>query len=157
MPKIKNYDQASIYNGYAANEWKYHNDMFLIQIFDPNCTLDFPKTVIGNVVSEYVQFEFLDVDETIEYKSLLDFAITQEQANEIHNILKECLENDEDVLVHCFMGVCRSGAVVQHAVDMGFEDPEIYRAPNQLVLKKLRIAAGTYKDEDYFDNVFKEN
>jgi predicted protein tyrosine phosphatase len=45
-------------------------------------------------------------------------SITENQADEIADILKKVVENNENVIVHCVMGKQRSGAVAQAAVAM---------------------------------------
>jgi protein tyrosine phosphatase len=45
------------------------------------------------------------------------------QAEKIISLLTKALEDKTDVIVHCVMGVSRSGAVAQFAIDfLGFED-----------------------------------
>jgi predicted protein tyrosine phosphatase len=40
-------------------------------------------------------------------------------------------------MVHCVAGLCRSGAVTEVGVMMGFEDTHRYRNPNVFVKKML--------------------
>lgn len=86
---------------------------------------------------EMYQFDFLDLDEPglvdSRDEALEEFQITQEQADELVKILQSALERDMNVIVHCHAGVCRSGAVAEVGVMMGFEDTGARRQPNVLV------------------------
>jgi hypothetical protein len=53
-----------------------------------------------------------------------------------------------DVVVHCVAGVCRSGAVCEVGVMMGFNDTEVFRAPNLLVKHKMMKKLGWTYDEN---------
>ena len=53
-----------------------------------------------------------------------------------------------NVVVHCHAGVCRSGAVAEVGIAMGFQDTGVFRAPNLMVKHKLLNALGmTYAPE----------
>lgn len=79
-------------------------------------------------------FEFLDVEAD---DKMAEFGITDEQAAEIVKILQMALEERRNVVVHCTMGVCRSGAVAEIGAMMGFVDTEVYRQPNMMVKSKM--------------------
>ena len=51
-----------------------------------------------------------------------------------------------NVVVHCHAGVCRSGAVAEVGITMGFEDTGVFRAPNLMVKHKLMKALGMTYD-----------
>ena len=53
-----------------------------------------------------------------------------------------------DVIVHCVAGVCRSGAVCEVGVMMGFDDTEDFRSPNLLVKHKMMKILGWTYDEN---------
>ena len=54
-----------------------------------------------------------------------------------------------NVVVHCHAGVCRSGAVAEVGVMMGFADCERFRIPNLLVKHKMmRVLGWTYDSEE---------
>jgi hypothetical protein len=53
-----------------------------------------------------------------------------------------------NVVVHCFAGICRSGAVTEVGVMMGFEDTGRFRAPNLLVKHRMMRALGWTYDAD---------
>lgn len=71
-----------------------------------------------------------------------DESISEQHAKDIANVLKDCLTDDRDILVHCFAGICRSGAVVECGVVLGFEDGGAHRQPNVLVKHKIFKALG---------------
>lgn len=47
-----------------------------------------------------------------------------------------------NVIVHCHMGICRSGAVAAVGVMMGFNDVGSHRIPNLLVKHRMMAALG---------------
>lgn len=123
----------------------------LIQIVDP--AMEFPTPLYQ--FREVHKFEFLDIEEdgmvnvgdgrTID---MSEFAITQEQANELVRLLQHAMANRMNVVVHCHAGVCRSGAVCEIGVMMGFEDTEVFRSPNLLVKHKMMKQLGWSYDEN---------
>ena len=91
---------------------------------------------------EIHQFHFDDIEEdTAE-------SISQDQADAIALILQRGLSEGFNVFVHCFAGLCRSGAVVEIGVEMGFNPPDKIRLPNTLVMKKLKKALGIEINEN---------
>ena len=74
--------------------------------------------------------------------------ITDEQAKSLVLILKQALLNRSNVIVHCIAGVCRSGAVTEVGIMMGFDDTEDYRSPNLLVKHKMMDVLGLTYDEN---------
>jgi predicted protein tyrosine phosphatase len=117
----------------------------LIQILDPCMRFPIPKAKFEIIK----QFEFLDVEPggranlatPHDYDDLNEFAMTRTQAKEIVALLKQALEERRNVVVHCFAGICRSGAVAEVGVMMGFQDTPRYRQPNvhvkQLLMNEL--------------------
>ena len=53
-----------------------------------------------------------------------------------------------NVVVHCHAGVCRSGAVAEVGVMLGFDDSESFRSPNLLVKHKMMKVLGWTYDEN---------
>jgi hypothetical protein len=53
-----------------------------------------------------------------------------------------------NVVVYCVAGVCRSGAVCEVGVMMGFDDCEGFRSPNLLVKHKMMKNLGWTYDEN---------
>ena len=105
----------------------------LIQIIDKRENFPVPKKPFKDVY----QFIFDDVTESDNPE-----AITDMQAQEIAAILKSAYEQGRNVVCHCHAGICRSGAVVEVGIQMGFNPPDRMRWPNPLVLMKLQKALG---------------
>lgn len=102
----------------------------LIQIQDV-CT-EFVQPKYKDSFAEIHQFEFMDDDDESKEEN-----ITQEQADQIAEILLRCYRERMNIVVHCHAGVCRSGAVVEVAEMMGFADAGAYKIPNTLVKKRI--------------------
>jgi hypothetical protein len=139
MPWIENVSLGDIPKG------RHHNageNSMLIQIVDP--AQEFPVPM--HKFRETHQFEFLDVEAKDE---VLDEAMrcSQEQANKLVGLLQHALENRMNVVVHCVAGVCRSGAVCEVGVMLGFNDCEGFRSPNLLVKHRMMRALGWTYDE----------
>lgn len=126
------------------------DNSMLIQIVDPGVEFPTPKFKFKDVR----QFFFLDVEDDEKEKIYYAAAITDADAEGIAEALKHALANHMNVVVHCHMGVCRSGAVAEVGVAMGFQDTEKFRVPNTMVKKKLMKYLGmTYDaDEKSIDN-----
>lgn len=146
MPWIQNVALADIPKGHHIHVGE---NSVLIQIVDPGMEFPVPAYKFGYVH----QFQFLDIEEDGmtnlgdgKMVDMSEFAITQEQANSLVLILKQALLNRSDVVVHCHAGVCRSGAVAEVGVMMGFDDAEAFRAPNLLVKHKMMRALGLTYD-----------
>jgi hypothetical protein len=73
---------------------------------------------------------------------------SHEQAAELVRLLQHALANRMNVIVHCHAGVCRSGAVCEVGVMMGFDDTEVFRSPNLLVKHRMMKALGWTYDEN---------
>jgi hypothetical protein len=140
MPWIENVAAIDIPKGHhhAAGP----NSM-LISISDPAGW----KPVAFHDFKERYNFEFLDIERD-------DFALdeamrcSQEQANELVRLLQHALANRMNVVVHCTAGICRSGAVVEVGVMLGFDDTERFRSPNLLVKHRMMKALGWTYDEN---------
>ena len=120
----------------------------LISITDPAGW----KPEAKHVFKERHNFEFLDVEKD---DVVLDEAMkcSQEQANELVRLLQHAKDNRMNVVVHCTMGICRSGAVCEVGVMMGFEDTGRFRSPNLLVKHRMMKALGWTYDEDEKPNI----
>jgi predicted protein tyrosine phosphatase len=145
MPWIQNVSLADIQKGHHIDAGI--NSM-LIQIVDP--AMEFPTPMYH--FREVHQFEFLDLEETDAMGE--EFKVTDSQAEQLVKLLQHALENSMNVVVHCVAGVCRSGAVCEVGVMMGFDDTEVYRSPNLMVKHKMmKVLDWTYdKDEPHTDN-----
>lgn len=132
----------------VKNGW--HSDMgpnaMLIQIMDPPGNFPTPK----HSFKEVHQFDFLDIEDG-DVKmdpNMGEFAIQEEQAAELVRLLQHALDNSMNVLVHCFAGICRSGAVVEVGTLLGFTATDRYRQPNLRVKHMMMRKLGMYYDED---------
>ena len=105
----------------------------LIQIVDPGTEFPTPKFNFKKVT----QYFFLDVEDDDKEKFYYAAAITDDDAKGIAEDLKYALANHMNVVVHCHMGICRSGAVAEVGVILGFRDTEKFRVPNRMVKRKL--------------------
>ena len=140
MPRIQNVALVDINKG---RHIRVGDNSMLIQIVDPAMVFPTPK----HQFKEVHQFEFLDLERYDKWGE--EFKITDEQAEQLVKLLQHALDNGMDVVVHCVAGVCRSGAVCEVGVMMGFKDTEDYRSPNLLVKHKMMRALGwTYNDNE---------
>ena len=140
MPWIQNVALSDIRKGFHIEPGP---NAMLIQIVDPPG--DFPTPL--KQFKEVHQFEFLDVEEK---DPVLDEAMrcSHEQAAELVRLLQHALANRMNVVVHCHAGVCRSGAVCEVGVMLGFDDTEAFRSPNLLVKHRMMRALGWTYDEN---------
>lgn len=126
---IENASRFDVITGMHADAGE--NSM-LIQISDINSEHPTPKYKF----KETCQFNFEDVEEDEEW------AISDLQAQEIADLLLRAKEQHMNVIVHCHAGLCRSGAVAEVGVILGFNPPDRIRIPNTLVKKKIMLALG---------------
>jgi predicted protein tyrosine phosphatase len=139
MPWIENIALVDVTKGCHRNAGE--NSM-LIQIVDP--AMEFPTPVHN--FKETHRFEFLDLEKDDTFGK--EFKVTDTQAESIVRLLKHALEKRMNVVVHCVAGVCRSGAVCEVGVMMGFDDTEAFRSPNLLVKHKMMKVLGWTYDEN---------
>jgi predicted protein tyrosine phosphatase len=95
---------------------------------------------------EVHQFEFLDLER--DDPGFDEFKITDQQAAALVGLLQRALAQGMDVIVHCVAGVCRSGAVAEVGVIMGFDDAGEFRIPNLLVKHKMMQVLGLTYESD---------
>ena len=133
MPWIENVAASDVSLG-------FHHDCgpnsMLISITDPAGWRPHAKQQF----KERHDFEFLDAEDTDGFPD--EAKISDTQAEQIVALLQQALENRMNVVVHCMAGICRSGAVVEVGVMMGFNDCEKYRQPNLRVKHKLMKQLG---------------
>lgn len=145
MPWIENVAAADV-------PMRFHHEAgpnsMLIQIMDP-CPSWWPDP--AHEFREVHKFEFMDVERDDKWPD--EAKITQAQAEEIVRLLQHALDNRMNVVVHCMAGLCRSGAVTEVGVMMGFEDTKRFRSPNLLVKHSLMKALGWTYDADEKPNV----
>jgi hypothetical protein len=114
----------------------------LIQIVDP--AMEFPTP--SYQFKETHQFEFLDLEKSDDCIND-DWKISDAQAEQLVALLQRAFDDHMNVVVHCVAGVCRSGAVCEVGVMMGFRDTEVFRSPNLLVKHKMMKCLGWTYDE----------
>ena len=139
MPWIQNTSMSDVKRGTHRNPGP---NAMLIQICDPPG--DFPEPHF--TFQEVHQFQFLDVERDTE---VLDEAMrcSQAQADELVRLLQHAQANDMNVVVHCHAGVCRSGAVCEVGVMIGFQDTYVFRSPTLLVKHGMMRNLGMLYDE----------
>lgn len=149
MPWIQNVALADIPK-------KHHiavgENSMLIQIVDPD--MEFPTP--AHDFKETHQFKFLDIEEDGmtnngdgTWTDMSVHAIKDADAEKLVELLRHALDKCMDVVVHCHAGVCRSGAVAEVGVMMGFKDAEAFRIPNLLVKHKmLKVLGWTYDESE---------
>ena len=139
MPWIENVSLGDIPKA------KHHNageNSMLIQIVDPD--MSFPAPL--HQFKETHQFKFLDLETGDAFGE--EFKVTDEQAERLVRLLQHAMANRMNVVVHCVAGVCRSGAVCEVGVMMGFDDCEVFRSPNLMVKHKMMKVLGWTYDEN---------
>lgn len=130
---VQNTSLKSVITGQHRFE---EDNTILIQIVDP--AWSFPRPF--HKFTQIYQFEFLDID--FVHPAYDEAIITLEQAEQLVEILQHALDNKLNVVVHCHAGLCRSGAVCEVGVMMGFEDTGVERMPNVLVKKLMMQVLG---------------
>ena len=115
----------------------------LISIVDPAGWVPEAKYIF----KERHNFEFLDAEDADGFPD--EAKISDAQAQEIVGLLQHALDNHMNVVVHCFAGICRSGAVCEVGVMLGFDDTGRFRSPNLLVKHRMMRALGwTYDQQE---------
>jgi len=113
----------------------------LIQILD-GAYIPEPK----HQFRERHMFNFLDLEDDDEHVE--EMGITDQQAADLVALLKRAFDEQMNVVVHCTAGLCRSGAVAEVGVMMGFDDTERLRIPNIRVKHKMMKVLGWTYDAD---------
>jgi protein tyrosine phosphatase len=110
----------------------FHKDpgpnSMLIQITDPASWRATPK------------HEFLDAEDECGFPEETKFS--DEQAMDMVGLLLRAKSYNMNVIVHCFAGLCRSGAVAEVGMMLGFEDTGRVRRPNARVKTKMMKVLG---------------
>jgi predicted protein tyrosine phosphatase len=113
----------------VVKAWHYDpgpNSM-LISIVDPD--MENPSAKFS--FNERHNFKFLDVEDEQKH------AINEQIAEKIAALLYRAKKNHTNVVVHCVAGICRSGAVVEAGIALGFQDTGTTRIPNTRVKHML--------------------
>jgi predicted protein tyrosine phosphatase len=135
MPIIQNVSRVDVAQGNHIPV----TDAVLIQIVDPAMSFPAPPSWVS--FKEIHQFEFLDIEDD-ETRFPEECKISDSQAESIVEILRTALVGGNDVIVHCTAGLCRSGAVAEVGVMMGFDETGRRRQPNVLVKGRMIKALG---------------
>lgn len=136
-PWIQNVALSDVAKGFHIDAG---GNSMLIQIVDPDMEFPTPRYEF----KETHQFKFLDLEQTDDFGD--EFKVTDAQAQQLVDLLQRALDNRMNVVVHCVAGVCRSGAVCEVGVMMGFRDTEVHRSPNLLVKHKMmKVLGWTYE------------
>lgn len=136
---IQNVALSDITKGFHINPGE---NAMLIQIVDP--AMEFPTPLYQ--FKEVHQFEFLDLEVNDPWGE--DFKVTDDQAQQLVDLLLKAYGQRMNVIVHCVAGVCRSGAVCEIGVMLGFDDTEVFRSPNLMVKHKMMKQLGWTYDEN---------
>ena len=110
----------------------------LIQFADPD--KEFPR--VPREFTEIHQFKCWDVTDTDpKWEQLKASAFSADQAKQLALILVHAWEQNQNVLVHCVAGLCRSGAVVEILVS-AFKYTAMHnnRIPNFRIRRMLEAA-----------------
>jgi len=140
MPWIQNVALSDIKRGFHIDPGV---NAMLIQICDPD--MEYPTPMY--TFKEVHQFKFLDIEKNDPCINET-WRCSHEQAAELVRLLKHALANHMNVVVHCHAGVCRSGAVCEVGVMLGFTDTEVFRSPNLLVKHRMMQYLGWTYDEN---------
>jgi len=132
MPWIENQSLEHIFTGLHRLE---PSRTVLIRICDRGSFFNDDDVRHRESFSAIHKFKFDDTDDG-------PYRLTDYHAAKLVCILNEALVNGHNVVVHCAAGLCRSGAVTEVGVMMGFDDGETYRIPNLHVKKLLMKHAG---------------
>jgi len=134
MPWIENVAAADVPQ---RHHHEAGDNAMLIQIMDP-CPTWWPAP--AHNFRETHRFEFLDAEDGDRFPE--ECLISDAQAEKIVGLLQHALANRMNVVVHCVAGLCRSGAVAEVGVMMGFDECERTRIPNIRVKHRLMKALG---------------
>ena len=130
---IENVAASDVSTGY---HYDCGDNSMLISITDPAGW----KPRKHHTFKEIHEFEFLDAEDEDDFPD--EAKIQDEDAERIIALLKHALDNHMNVVVHCFAGIFRSGAVVEVATKMGFTPTDRFRQPNLRVKRKLLKVLG---------------
>lgn len=140
MPWIENISMRD------ASRALHHNcapNAMMIRIHDPAFV---PLPLMRpDYFKEIHEFEFLDIEENGltnngdgSMSDMSCFGPMPQHAKELVKLLRHAKENRMNVVVHCHAGLCRSGAVADIGIMMGFDEVHTRRIPNTL-LKTLML------------------
>jgi protein tyrosine phosphatase len=128
---IENVSRANIEEAFHSEAGE---NAMLIQICD---FFDSPPKPLRDF-KIVMQFAFDDVEDEGAT------SISDRDAELIIDSLRYARDHNMNVIVHCHAGLCRSGAVVEAGIHLGFNEPDRRRIPNGLVKQKLFKVMGVH-------------
>jgi len=137
-------ENVSYYDCLSGTHKNYGDDTILIRILD-NDNVN-PPSPAKNFREAY-NFWFLDVGEDVDVFDK-NYKFNPEMAKRIVEILKKALAENLNVVVHCTVGLCRSGAVTEVGVMMGMNAVHNSRQPNSFVKKLMMRELGWTYDRN---------
>lgn len=147
MPFVQNVGRQEILDGMFEDPGP---NSLLIQI----CDVGEEHIPAPSVFAKSIRFEFDDVEDANDPASISDA-----QADSIVKELRQAYANGMNVIVHCYAGIYRSGAVALAAEYVGFHRvppaPGEVHDSNKLVALKMGMAMGrTYRQKTVFEEEF---
>lgn len=147
MPFVQNVGRQEILDGLYKDPGP---NSLLIQI----CDVGEEHIPVPAIFQKSARFEFDDVEEPNDPASISDA-----QADLISKELRQAYADGMNVIVHCYAGIYRSGAVALSAEYIGFERippaPGEVHDSNRLVALKIGMAMGrTYRQKTVFEEEF---
>jgi predicted protein tyrosine phosphatase len=142
MPFIENIARDDCKHGWHTDPGK---ESVLIQIADPDTFHPIPHYPFSP--DRVFQFHFWD-EEDHSTRRPENEKFQDDQAQRIVGILIRAINENRNVIVHCHAGICRSGAVVEVGVMLGFTPTNRFRQPNMRVKHKLMKQLGWTYDSD---------
>lgn len=133
VPWIQHYSEYDIQHGFHE---EIGANTILIRIKDTDQKEFLPAARIEDFARIH-EFTFDDVEDE-KYGTV----ISNEQAFEIAKILRTSYALKDNVVVHCYAGLCRSSAVAVCGELIGFSLEDKQRIPNTLVKTKVMKALG---------------
>lgn len=142
QPFVENVSRDAIVMG-IHSKFDYENDL-LIQITDPDSSWPTPHHKFKNVK----QYKFWDSEG--------EDGPTRGDAVALARDILVAFHHSRNILVHCQAGLCRSGAVAEAAILLGFKEVHTRRWPNRQLGDMLSelLAIPRMAERDY-EELFK--
>lgn len=145
--KTANFARSAIIETYGRFPFETSEDDWLISIANKDSLNAVPKAKFNKVL--FLNFQDIELNtpgqkETDKSRKWLadHGAITEAQAEQIADFIKEARDGGKNVWVNCHAGMCRSGAIVRLLTELGWEDKRYPgqpdRVPNLLVYNRVK-------------------
>jgi len=145
--KTANFARSAINETYGQFPFATSEDDWLISIADKDAFNARPKAKFDRIL--FLNFQDIELTsaggvETDKARAFLasNGAITEAQAEQIAEFIKEARDKRKNVWVNCHAGMCRSGAVVRLLTELGWSDERYKgqpdRVPNLLVYNRVK-------------------